>query len=462
MFIADALSKFAADLTYESVPPAVRGRAKHLLLDAIGIAFASGKYEFSRRALSGIRHFGEGDTDVIGLGARLPLRDAVLMNGMLVHGLDYDDTYLPGSIHLSAGNVPAALGVAAQAGASGRDLLTACIVGLEVGARLAGAGKGLFHLAGFHPTSVCAAFSSALVAGRLLGLTPPQLTMAQGIALSTAAGTVQPMQDGSWTKRMHPGWAGAGGITAACLARGGYTGPGAAYEGRFGFYNVYLGNRAQDAELKMIDADLGKAWEFPRTSIKLYPACHHIHAFLNAAIMLKREHGIDPQAVQSVRTLVASTAIPLVCEPAAAKCKPASGYIAQFSLQYAVACCLTRGRFGLAEIEEDSLTNPELIALAHKVGYEIDTHSGYPKFRSGEVIVTMAGGRQLRRRENILPDEPAPDEAIVAKFMDNAQMVMPEARAAEIRDMILAIDTEPNALRVSRAIGAVEGASPHT
>src|SRR3972149_9265739 len=99
MFIADALSKFAADLPYEGVPPAVRGRAKHLLLDAIGIAFASGKYEFSRRALSGIRHFGEGDTDVIGLGARLPLRDAVLMNGMVVHGLDYDDTYLPGSIH---------------------------------------------------------------------------------------------------------------------------------------------------------------------------------------------------------------------------------------------------------------------------------------------------------------------------------------------------------------------------
>jgi len=462
MFIADALSKFAADLTYESVPPAVRGRAKHLLLDAIGIAFASGKYEFSRRALSGMQHFGEGDTDVIGLGARLPLRDAVLMNGMLVHGLDYDDTYLPGSIHLAAGNVPTALGVAAQAGASGRDLLTACIVGLEVGARLACASKGAFHLAGFHPTSVCAAFSSALVAGRLLGLTPPQLTMAQGIALSTAAGTVQPMQDGSWTKRMHPGWAGAGGITAACLARGGYTGPGAAYEGRFGFYNVYLGSRAQDADLKMVNADLGKAWEFPRTSIKLYPACHHIHAFLNAAITLKREHRIDPQAVQSVRTLVASTAIPLVCEPAVAKCKPASSYIAQFSLQYAIACCLSRGRFGLAEIEEDSFMDPELIALAHKIGYETDPHSGYPKFRSGEVIVTMEGGRDLRQRENILPDEPATDEAIVAKFMDNARMVMPASRAAEIRDMILAIDTEPSAQRISRAIGTVKRAHRHT
>ena len=462
MFIADALSKFAADLTCENVPPAVRGRARHLLLDAIGIAFASGKYEFSRRALAGIRYFGEGDADVIGLGARLPLRDAVLMNGMLVHGLDYDDTYLPGSIHLSAGNVPAALAVAARIGASGRDLLTACIVGLEAGARLAGAGKGLFHQAGFHPTSVCATFSSALVAGRLLGLTPPQLTMAQGIALSTAAGTVQPMQDGSWTKRMHPGWAGAGGVTAACLARGGYTGPAAAYEGRFGFYNVYLGSRAQDVDLKMVTADLGKAWEFPRTSIKLYPACHHIHAFLNAAITLRREHGIDPRGVQSVRALVASTAIPLVCEPAAAKCKPASGYIAQFSLQYAIACCLTRGRFGLAEIEEDSFTDPGLIALAHKIGYEIDPHSGYPKFRSGEVIVTMEDGRELRQRENILPDEPAPDEAIVAKFMDNAQRVMPEARAAEIRDLVLAIDTEPNALRISRALGGFEGASPRT
>ncbi|MCC6534990.1 MAG: MmgE/PrpD family protein [Burkholderiales bacterium] len=453
MVIADALARFAGDIEYDSVPPEVRGRAKHLLLDAVGIALASGKYEFARRALAGLRQAGEGDIDVIGLGVTLPLRDAVLMNGILVHGLDYDDTYLPGSMHLAASCASTALGVAAHVGASGRELLTAFIAGLEVAARLAGASKGLLHAAGFHPTSVCATFSAALIAGRLMGLTSRELTMAQGIALSTSAGTIQPMQDGSWTKRMHPGWAGAGGITAAYLARGGYTGPAAAYEGRFGFYNVYLGSRAPDADLATITAELGERWEFTRTSIKLYPACHQIHAFLNAAIALKQAHAIEAQAVRCVRALVASAAIPLVCEPAADKCQPASSYSAQFSLQYALGCALARGRFGLAEIEQDAFTDPGLVALAHKVGYEIDPNSGYPKYRSGEVIVEMSDGGVLRQRENILPDEPAADAAIVAKFMDNARMVLPDARAAELRHRILSIDTEPDAARASRALG---------
>jgi 2-methylcitrate dehydratase PrpD len=453
MFVADAVSDFARNITYDSVPDAVRKRAKHLILDAVGIAFASGQYDFARRALAGRARLGNGDSDVIGFDARLPLRDAVTLNGILVHGLDYDDTYLPGSIHLTASAVPTALGVAAHLNRSGRDLLTACIVGLEVAARIALAGRGTLHLAGFHPTGVCATFSSALIAGRLLDLTTQELNMAQGIALSTAAGTVQPMQDGSWTKRFHPGWAGAGGITAAYLASGGYTGPGAAYEGRYGFYNVYLGAHASEADPKVLSADLGERWEFPRTSIKLYPACHHIHAFLNAALVLQRRHDIDPNDIKSVRALVASTALPLVCEPAATKCRPASSYIAQFSLQYAVACCLARRRFGLAEIEEPCFTDTRLTALAEKVTCEVDLNSGFPKFRSGEIIVTTMDGREYAQRENILPDEPATDEAIVAKFMINAQMVLPEPRAARIRDMILGIDTERNALHISRALG---------
>ncbi|MBI4189164.1 MAG: MmgE/PrpD family protein [Betaproteobacteria bacterium] len=453
MLIADTLSKFAADLKYETVPPPVRERAKHLMLDAIGIAFASGKYEFSRRALSGIRRLGEGDADVIGFSTRLQLRDSVLMNGLLVHGLDYDDTYLPGSIHLTASSVPTALGMSAHVGTSGRNLLTACVLGLESGARLAVAGKGGFQQAGFHPTGVCGAFASALIAGRLMELTPQQLTMAQGIALSTAAGSMQPIRDGSWTKRMHPGWAGAAGITAASMARGGFVGPAAAYEGRFGFYTMYLGNEAANADMSLVTANLGENWEFPRASIKLYPAGHLSHAFMNAAIKLVREHRINPKEVQFVRTLVAKTAVPLICEPAETKRRPTSSYMAQFSLPYAMACCLTRGRFGLAEIEEASFNNPDLIALAEKVEYEIDPNSSYPKFRSGEVIIKMKDGRELRRRENILPDEPAPNETIVAKFMDNAQLVMPDARAKAIRDMVLAMEDEPDARRISRALG---------
>src|ERR1043166_7616823 len=344
--LTDTLSGFTAQLDYDSVPAEVRSRARHLMLDAIGIAFASGTYDFAHRALSGVGFFGSGDADVIGMAAKLQLRDAVLINGMLVHGLDYDDTYLPGSVHLTSSCVPTALGMAAHLRASGRELLTALIAGLETGARIGAAGCGGFQGAGFHPTSVVGGFACALAAGKLMRLSPAQLTMAQGIALATVSGTMQPMQDGSWTKRMHPGWAAAGGLTAAALARQGFVGPAAAYEGRFGLYPTHLGAAAANADLSLATAQLGETWEFPRSSIKLFPACHQSHAFMNAAIKLARAHRIDPTQVRSVRTLVAQAAVPLICEPVEAKRKPASSYIAQFSLHYAMACCLARGRFG--------------------------------------------------------------------------------------------------------------------
>jgi 2-methylcitrate dehydratase PrpD len=452
MPIAQTLSRFASTLDYEAIPAAVRQRAKLLILDAVGAAFASTRYEFAGKALAGIKRLGAGESEVIGFDCRLGVKEAALMNGLLVHGLDYDDTYLPGSMHLSASHVPCALAMAAHAGASGKDLLTASIIGLEAGARIALGGKGGFQLAGFHPTSVCGTLSCSLTAGRLIGLTEEQQTSAQGIALSLASGSMQPMQDGSWTKRMHPGWAASSGITAAYMAGGGFVGSQEAYEGRFGFYHNFLGPQAAQAEPGVIAKQLGEEWEFIRTSIKLYPACHQSHAFMNAAIKLAHTHDVRAADIEKITTRIARQAIPLVCEPAAAKGRPDSSYIAQFSLPYAMACCFTRRRFGLEEIEEPAYRDEALVGLAQKVAYEIDPDSGYPKLRSGEVVVRMRDGRELRQREQILPDEPASEAAIVAKFMTNAAMVLPAARAGEISALILGMEKESDARKISRAL----------
>lgn len=451
--LSEALSAFVADIDGERIPADVRQRAKMLLLDAVGVAFAATRFEFAQRALAGLRLMGTGASEVIGMPATLALRDAVLLNAVLVHGLDYDDTYLPGSVHLSASCVPTVLGVGAATGASGKDLLTACALGLEVGARLGAAGRGGFLRAGFHATSIVGTFACALAAGRLMNMTADQLTLAQGIALSMTSGNMQPMQDGSWTKRMHPGLSGASGIMAATMAQQGYNGPREAYEGRFGLFPCFLGEHAKDADLGLVRESLGEHWEFPRASIKLFPACHQSHAFFNAAIGLFREHRLRVEDIETIRVRIAEPAVPLICEPLAAKRKPESSYAAQFSLPYGVACCLTRGRFGLAELEQASYSNASLLALAQKVDYEIDPDSGFPKFRSGEVIVRMKDGRQLSRRENILPDEPAGDEAILDKFMDTAASVMSAARARRIRSAILDLERLENTRSLMHLLG---------
>lgn len=456
MTVSQTLAAFAARIRLEDVPAAASERARYLALDALGVALASSQTEFARIALAGVQAIGDrGQSLVFGMGVQLPLRDAILMNGLLVHGLDYDDTYLPGSIHLCATSLPTAFGMAAHRHASGRELLAALIIGLEAGARISQAGRGNIHKAGFHPTSVCGAFSSSLVAGRLLGLTPEQLTLAQGIALATASGTVQPMQDGTWTKRFHPGWAAASGVVSAHLAQAGYTGPSVAYEGRFGFYNVFLGALSAAADTSLVGAQLGERWEFPSASIKLYPACHHIHAFVNAARDIRQQLGgaLLLEDVESVHALVASVAVPLVCEPADEKFAPASGYIAQFSLQYAIACGLLRDSFGLGELEPSVREDASLIELARKVSYEVDPHSGFPKSRTGEVIVRLRDGRVLRVRSTILTEEPASNEEIVSKFMANARRAVPAGRARELCDLVLDLEQQQDVAVLMQALG---------
>ena len=454
MLVSEALARFATGLSYDDVPEPIRERAKLLMLDAIGIAFASSRYEFAANALAGLGRFGGGEHVVINSDRRLALRDAVMMNGILVHGLDYDDTYLPGAVHMTSSSVPCLLGIGADGKADGRELVTALVVGLESAARIGAAGNGGFQKVGFHPTSICGAMACSLLAGRLIGLDREKLVRAQGIALSLASGTMQPMQDGTWTKRLHPGAAAASGITAAALAEGGFTGPAAAYEGHFGFYNIFLAELRGKADPSFVSEGLGDTWEFARSSVKLYPACHQSHAFMNAAIKIASEHRFSPDDIERVDTLVADMTRELVCEPAEAKRRPDSSYIAQFSLPYGMAACLTRKRFGLEEIEEPAYTEPRLLELAKKVHYEIDPNAGFPKTRTGEVIVTLRNGTKLRERNVIDPDEPASAEAIERKFFENAGIAIDRSRAQKVRDAVLALDEQPDVHAITGLLNA--------
>jgi 2-methylcitrate dehydratase PrpD len=452
--ISQQLAGFADATRYENIPPDVVRRAKYLMMDAVGIALAASRYEFAQRELLALSGLGTGDSTVFGMATMLGLRDALLMNGSLVHGLDYDDTYLPGSMHLTASAVPCALGLGAQAGASGRDMLTALIVGMEVSARVSAAGKGGFQQAGFHPTGVAGVFGCTLLASRLWQMNVDQMVLAQGIALSTACGTVQPMLDGTWTKRMHPGWAAASSVTASAMARQGYLGPRESYEGKFGLYALYLGEYAGNADLSIITDGLSERWEFARSSVKLFPACHQAHAFMNAAIEIARSRSIAPAEVESVTALIAKQGVNMVCEPLALKRAPQDSYAAQFSLPYTVACSLLRREFGLADLEPARLKDPSTLELAGKLAYEIDPAAGFPRFRSGEIIVRFRDGTEARQRNNIMPDAPVDEAAIEDKFFANAQMVMSRSRAQTIMEALLSIEQAPSVEPVLRLLGA--------
>ena len=366
-----------------------------------------------------------------------------MINGMLIHGLDFDDTHLASIVHPTAACLPTALTMGEALRADGRAMLVAYAAGMETAIRVGAAARGGFHHTGFHATGIVAHFSASVVAGRLLGLSAAEITAAQGIAASTASGVQVFLEEGAWTKRLHPGWAAVAGITAAHLAQNGFKAPTRPYEGRFGLFDTHLQHQAVPIDVPAELATLGTVWELAETAMKPYPVCHFIHGCADAAIELHAEIAGVP--ISRVEALLPRDTMPIVAEPHAAKIRPANDYEGKFSAQFVVATCLLRGAFGLADLMPGALSDPAILDLAARVACAIDPDSAFPKSFSGGVRVHLQDGRTLFRhvRVNSGAGERALDEAAVSKkFFGSAALTIPRDQAERIRDAVLTLEDQ--------------------
>ena len=423
--ISARYAEWACNLQWSDVPADTLLQGRHLILDALGIALASGTYPFARQTLDAMQELcpGGGPVPAIGLHAKLTARDAALVNGLLVHGLDYDDTHAGSVVHVTASVFPAAFSMACQQGSTGQDLLLAYVAGVEVASRVGLVAGGIFHKAGFHPTAVAGIFGCVIAAARLRGLTPEQTMHAQGIALSMASGTLEFLQDGAGTKRLHPGWAASSAIAALALAHKGMTGPRTAYEGRYGLYASHLGTAQSECDMALATQGLGQQWEILRVAVKPIPACHFVHACVDAASSLSAAWRSGK--VRRIVARVAEGYVPVVCEPVQQKRRPSNSYEAQFSIHYAVATALRFGKFSLEALERQAMNDPRTLEIADMVTYEIDPHTDYPKHFPGEVVLEFEDGRVLGHKEPVnrgAPGRPIEHSEIVGKFRDNAAL----------------------------------------
>ncbi|OZI31543.1 2-methylcitrate dehydratase [Bordetella genomosp. 10] len=455
--LALGLARFAHGLRPADLPPEVRTKSLHHIVDAIGLAYASRHFPFAAPGLAGFRAAGApGAATVIGGAERLQPRDAALSNGYLIHGLDFDDTH-PGSIvHPTVACLPAALAMAEAADATWGELLAAYAAGMETCIRLGRAVKGGFHHAGFHATGLVSHFSAALVAAKLLGLDVPRIVAAQGIAASTASGVQVFLENGAWTKRMHPGWGALAGITAAQMAQAGFHGPDRPYEGRFGFFDTHMQERAGQVDTESVIRGLGREWTLLDTSIKPYPVCHFIHGCAEAGVQLHARIG-DLARVRRIVCELPEATLPIVAEPAAAKRVPRSDYEAKFSAQFVVAACLLRGRFALSELDDASLADPAILRLASKVECIRQEDTEFPKYFSGAVTVELDQGDTLHQHipMNLGSGARALSLADIAgKFRANAGLVLPPPRAQAVLDTLLAAEFDTPVRALARALAA--------
>lgn len=442
--ISQVIAAFASELRYEHLRGELVEFLKDHVIDVVGTSIAATRFDFAYRALAGLSAFADSHgSSVVGMAQKLPLKDAALMNGVLAHGLDYDDTHPGGPIHPSSSVFPCALGVAEHINCSGRELILAYGLGIEIATRLGLAANGTMHKVGFHTTGVLGHNACAVAAGKLLGLNAGQLVLAQGLAGSTASALAEHRKDGAWNKRIHPGWAAVGGITAASLASAGFIGTKRVYEGGDGLFRTHAGSHFDDVNLDALTADLGARWRAKEVAVKPYPVCHILHASIDSAIALKEQHELKPSDIAKVRVLLHPDTFHYVCENAEMRRRPPTDYVAKFSAHYTTAAALIRGKCGFAELEQDAITDPAILALAQKVEHAPDPKSAFPEYFSGGVEVTLANGRTIAHHDRVNrgAGERALDrQDITRKFMENAEYGMSRSRAEEILQVLLELE----------------------
>ena len=455
--VARRYARFALGLALPDVPAPVAERASLLVLDTLGSCLASSREEFGRAVLEAAERLGgPPESTLIGAKSRTGAASAVLANATLAHGLDFDDTREDAIVHTGCLAVSSALAVGEAVGASGRAALEASIAGVEVMCRIGLAVPGRFHARHYHPTSLTASFAAAAVAGRLYGLTEDQLVHAFGICGSQAGGIIEYLADGSWTKRLHPGWAGHAGVAAALLARAGFTGPETVFEGTHGFYQAFAGDYPE-ATVESLLATLGQKWELSELTFKPYPCGSIAQPYMDCALKLRDAHGIRPEDIASVTCRTAEGPVPRLWEPLADKHRPANGYAAKFSLPYLLAVMFVKGRASLAEFTDEAVRDPAVLEVAGKVGYELDPTIDYPRQFVGRVAVRLRDGRLLEERQDRPrggPDLPMSREEIETKFRGNASLAVPDALASAVIRLAGDLAAQPDLNALMRALAA--------
>ena len=433
--VARRLAAFVIGLGLDDVPAPVVDAASRLALDTVGNALAAVPEDFGRSVLDAVGRLGGApETTLIGGAGKTGAAAAALANGTLAHGLDFDDTREDAIVHTGCVAVTTALAVAEAIDAPGRAALEAMIAGVEVMCRVGLAVPGQLHARHFHPTSVTGAFAAVAAAGKLYGLTEDQLVHAFGIAGSQSAGIIEYLADGSWTKRLHAGWAAQAGITAAQLARSGFTGPATVFEGAHGFYAAFAGGH-DAAKLETLLGTLGRTWEITNLTFKPYPCGSIAQPYMDCAYRLHAEHRIAPERIAAVVCRTHPGPVPRLWEPLAAKHAPPNGYAAKFSLPYLLAAILVNGRVGLADFRDDAVKREPVLAVTRRVTYELDPTIDYPRHFIGDVRVRLTDGSELAARQDHPrggPDDPMTREEVETKFRGNAALTLDAARVERL------------------------------
>lgn len=431
------LASFIAETRFDQLPTALVEQAKRHFLDTLGASLAGSDSPIWRECLALVEaEGGYAQAQVWGSAQQVNARQAAWLNGVAAHMYELDDT--GGCDHSGAVVIPALLAVLplAPQPVSGQALLTAMVIGYDIGRRVLEAcgGYSAHNGAGWHSTASCGVFGAAAAVCSLLRLNAAQSASALGIAASFSGGLWGFIHDGSHTKKLHAARAAEGGVQAALLAQRGISGPSAVFEPRWGGFLQTLAADTQQPEALV--ADLGVVWKLARCSIKPYAACRGTHSAIDAlGIMLQQQ----PLATADIARIVVGVN-PFLLEMCGTR-DVASLAAAQMSLPYALTARALYGAADLASYDDAKRLHPDAEALMARVELVIDPEQS----RDAEPWVRLETVQGVQWQQHVAvpsgaPANPLSLDALLEKYRSLAARVLPENQVMQLETFCMALD----------------------
>jgi len=438
MEVTRQLAQFVVNHSYSDISSDIRELAKLTVIDTLGCCIAG--YTEAREECEWIIELvkelgGTPESSVFMDGFKTSGPFAALVNGTMIHSIDFDDTHMGSISHFSASLVPTVFSLAEKLGAEGSALLESFVVGFEVGARV---GRQMMpsHYRFWHPTATFGSLASAAAASKLLGLDVLQTEYALGLAADLAGGLRYCIDKGDYSKSLHPGFAAMRGVMLALLVHKGANGPKGILEFPTGFCHAL----SEEPRIEQIVDGLGEPYELTSNSLKAFPTILISHSSIEAVLEMMKENHIDDSQILKVRLTISRTA-----KGQGQNYSPETVLAARLSIPFCVALALLDKEVSLKQFTKERLDDPQVKDMMARIEIEADPslNEKYPETLAS-IVELETRDRGTIKNQVIYPKgntkNPMTKNDVADKFRKLSFVSMEETRSEEILQRLLDLD----------------------
>jgi 2-methylcitrate dehydratase PrpD len=432
------LSEYIAKVKFSDLPPEVVLKAKGIVLDTLGCAIAGytlASHEFHWIYDLAKEMGGNPESTVWLAGMKTSCPQAALVNGTLIHTVDFDDTHMGSIAHLGAPVVSSVLAMGEKTGADGPSVLTALVLAYEVAGRI---GKAIMpsHYKYWHPTGTLGTIASAVVASKLMNLPPDRTEQALGLAADGASGLRYCIDFGDFSKSLHPGFSAWKGILSALVIGKGATGPKGLLEYKSGFCEAY----SDEPAMKHLTENLGSSYEVLADSLKAFPTILCSHTPIQGTVQLMKAKNLRLEDVDAIHFRVSPTA-----PGQGMNYSPDSALSARLSIPYCVSRAAADGYVAMDQFQDEKIKEPRVQAFMKKVTLESvpSFNEKYPGTLAAELEIKTKDGKRYQA-ESIYPKghprNSMTEEEIKEKFRRLALNTLDRAQIDRIVETVFRLD----------------------